>query len=330
MIWLAHIPDLLAAFAIGAAATALSWLFVRRFAPQDVGGGRRSHQGRTPRAGGLGVAMMLSTLLYWLYPDLEALWLIPAMAMLGLLDDFFPQPALLRLVLQLALALLAVIDMGDLTLQSGASLVRIALALVLVGFVNLANFFDGRNGLLTGCFIVVMLISPWLGVQHKLAWVVAGLWLGFLPFNFPRAKLFMGDVGSYCIGATLGLICLQMTYVSSDGALAFLLACFGILLDPVLTLLKRGFAGKAVWQAHREHLYQFFARTGANETKLLAGYALYTLMSAALAVWALHGPANAIWVAFLVWGLTSAVLWFCLRRAVLAYARRARSRSLTN
>jgi UDP-N-acetylmuramyl pentapeptide phosphotransferase/UDP-N-acetylglucosamine-1-phosphate transferase len=262
--------------------------------------------------------------LFGLYPHIDAIWLIPAMAALGLMDDFFPQPAALRLLLQLALALLAVIDMGDLGIHGATIAVRALLAVTLVGFVNLANFFDGRNGLLSGTFIVVLLFSPLLGVQHQLAWIVAGLWLGYLPFNFPRAKVFMGDVGSYCIGATLGLIFLQMIYTSSVLALAFVWSCLGLLLDPVLTLLTRACAGKAVWRAHREHLYQYLSRVGVSDAKLLGAYALYTALSACVVAACLRYSVDYLWSAFIAWGLVSTWLWFYIRRQVLKYARKRR------
>jgi UDP-N-acetylmuramyl pentapeptide phosphotransferase/UDP-N-acetylglucosamine-1-phosphate transferase len=319
-----QIIDFFAAFAIGLAATGISLLFVRRFAVIDAGGGRRTHTLATPRAGAIGIAIAFALLILLNSSFGAAIWLIPAMALLGLLDDFLPQPAWLRLVLQIALSLAAVIQLGDIFDYGPIVFTRVAFALMSVWLVNAANFFDGRNGLLSGNFILLLLALPLIGIDWPLAVIAAGLWLGFLPYNFPRAKLFMGDVGSYFVGGTLAWIFLQAAYHSPERAFVFLIACSGMLADPFLTLALRAFAGKAIWRAHREHLYQFLARTGTADWKLLLVYLLYSLVSIGVARALLTQVGARFWLSGLLWMCLSAVLWRSWRRRILRARRQAK------
>jgi UDP-N-acetylmuramyl pentapeptide phosphotransferase/UDP-N-acetylglucosamine-1-phosphate transferase len=323
LLWI-PIADCFAAFAIGLAATGISLLFVRRFAAIDAGGGRRTHTLATPRAGAIGIAVAFALLVELSSSYGAAIWLIPAMALLGLLDDFLPQPAWLRLVMQIALSLAAVIQLGDVFVYGPIVFTRVVLALMSVWLVNAANFFDGRNGLLSGNFILLLLALPLIGIDWPMAVIAAGLWLGFLPFNFPRAKLFMGDVGSYFVGGTLAWIFLQAAHHSPERALVFLIACSGMLADPFLTLAWRAFAGKAIWRAHREHLYQFLARTGTSDGKLLAMYLLYSLVSVFVARALLTQVGVGFWLLGLLWMCLSAILWCSLRRKVLRLRRQTK------
>jgi UDP-N-acetylmuramyl pentapeptide phosphotransferase/UDP-N-acetylglucosamine-1-phosphate transferase len=314
--------DLLAAVAIGLAVTGLSWLLVSRLAPIDAPGARRTHITPTPRAGGLGIAVV-ALVVAWQFPG-YALWLIPALGFVGLLDDFFPQPAALRLTLQILLCTIAVMELGDVWPEGPVFFLRLAMVLIAVWLVNAANFFDGRNGLLAGNFVLLLLTLPAIFIEWRFAVVFAGLWLGFIPFNFPHARLFMGDVGSYLIGGAMAWLYLQAAQGSLAQALAVLVAMSAILIDTSLTLLLRALAGKRVWRAHREHLYQWLARAGYSDVKLLAAYLVY----AAISIWAARTVAmqNSHYAVIytVIWGLASAFAWLQLRMQLLRWVRARR------
>jgi UDP-N-acetylmuramyl pentapeptide phosphotransferase/UDP-N-acetylglucosamine-1-phosphate transferase len=257
------------------------------------------------------------------HPTLE-LWLLSALAGLGLLDDFFPQPAALRLALQLAFCSIAVSSLGDIWPSGPVVLVRIALVVSAVWLVNAANFFDGRNGLLAGNHALFLLSLPVIGVHWPMAIPLAGLWLGFLPFNFPHARIFMGDVGSYLAGGTLAWVALQAAQSSIVKTLGVLVAMSAMLADPTLTLLWRLIQGKRVHLAHREHLYQWLARTGVSDTKLFAIYLVYACLSVLMARWmVMQRSFNAV-IMLLLWCTLSSLVWLSARQYVLRKVRLAK------
>jgi UDP-N-acetylmuramyl pentapeptide phosphotransferase/UDP-N-acetylglucosamine-1-phosphate transferase len=322
--------DVLAGCALGLAATGLSLLLMRALNRIDAPGARHTHSVPTPRGGALGIAV-LSTWFVTAHAGRE-LWLIPAMAGLGLLDDFYPQRAWLRLALQMMLCSVALVSMGDSWQDGPILLTRLTLCVVAVGIVNAANFLDGRNGLLAANAVFLLCALPFLSIHWPLAWPLAGLWLGFLPFNFPRAKLFMGDVGSYLIGGTLAWLMLHSTHRTMTHSIGMLVAMSAILADPALTLLLRISQGKRVFNAHRQHLYQLLARTGTSDMKLLALYLVYAGLSVLVARWIMTNRAPSDVLGFnqhtnvaltlLLWCCGSSALWLLARRFTLRQYRR--------
>ena len=294
---------------------------MRRIGRLDAPGARHTHLIPTPRAGALGIAVIVFCLVF-VHPGSE-LWLLTALAGLGLLDDFFPQPAFLRMALQFAFCCFAAYGFGDIWPDGPIFLVRLTLILAAVWIINAANFFDGRNGLLAGNFIVFLFALPMIGIRWPMALPLAGLWMGFLPFNFPRAKIFMGDVGSYLIGATLAWLMLHAAQISSTQLLAILVAMSSMIADPTLTLILRIVQGKPVWRAHRQHLYQLLSRTGFSDTKLLVNYLVYACLSFLVARWiTMQTSLNAFYLT-LFWCVLSSLLWFFCRRQVLHMHRKS-------
>ena len=288
---------------------------MRSIGRMDAPSARHTHLAPTPRAGALGIALVTFCVVCW-HPGHE-LWLLTALAGLGLLDDLFPQPASLRIALQFAFCGFAAYGLGDVWPDGPVFLLRLALILGAVWLVNAANFFDGRNGLLAGNFVFFLFALPIFGVHGVMAMPMAGLWLGFLPFNFPRAKIFMGDVGSYLIGATLAWLMLQAAQKSLTQLLAILVAMSSMIADPTLTLILRISQGKPLWRAHRQHLYQLLARTGLSDTKLLVNYLVYAALSFLMARWiTMQTSLNACYLTAL-WGVCSLLTWGFLRRRVL-------------
>ena len=307
------------ALALGLLATGLSLVLMRRIGRVDAPGARHTHLIPTPRAGALGIALIVFCLVY-AHAGSE-LWLLTALAGLGLLDDFFPQPAFLRMALQFAFCCFAAYGLGDVWPDGPIFLVRLALILAAVWIVNAANFFDGRNGLLAGNFIVFLFALPMIGIRWEMALPLAGLWMGFLPFNFPRAKIFMGDVGSYLIGATLAWLMLHTAQISLVQLLAILVAMSSMIADPTLTLILRIVQGKPFWRAHRQHLYQLLSRTGLSDTKLLVNYLVYACLSFLMARWiTMQTSLNACYLTAL-WCVLSSLLWGFSRRKVLRMHR---------
>jgi len=162
----------------------------------------------------------------------------------------------------------------------GASLsASIAGFVLALGLVNAWNFMDGIDGLaasqalLCGLGLACALSGAWsaLGV------VIAGACLGFLPYNLPRAKVFLGDVGSGALGYMMAVL-LAASFAEHPVTTwpIFLLAPMAMLLDAGLTLCWRMQKGERWWQPHVQHLFQRCSRRHGH-AKVSVAYALWTL-----------------------------------------------------
>jgi UDP-N-acetylmuramyl pentapeptide phosphotransferase/UDP-N-acetylglucosamine-1-phosphate transferase len=161
--------------------------------------------------------------------------------------------------------------------------------LAVVWMTNLYNFMDGSDGLAGGMAAIgfgALALAAMLGDAAGLAALcaaIAAAALAFLRFNFPPARVFMGDAGSIPLGfmaATLGIVgAMQDVWPWLFPLLVF----SPFIVDASVTLIRRGLRGEKVWRAHRSHYYQRVVLLGATHRQLaLAAYALM-LAAAALA-----------------------------------------------
>lgn len=293
--------------ALLSAAVAGGWWRYARHRVLDLPDERRLHQVPTPRGGGLGIAVVLLAASAWLGQGGLAFALgLGVTAGAGLADDLRPMPALAKLALQAVGALPLALAWPLLpALWGPVAAVLLAWALV-VALVNLWNFMDGSNGLAASQALLFGAAMALLaGIGTPVAWLglaLAAAALGFLPWNLPRARLFLGDVGSHALGyAVAALVLLAL---SGDGGIAAwqpLLLASAFLLDGSLTLLGRLARREKVWQAHRNHLYQRAIAHGASHGRVCLAYAAWTLAAAGLAVLLAGAPADLAWGTTLAW-----------------------------
>lgn len=251
----------------------------------DVPNARSSHTVPTPRGGG--VAIVVSFLLA--VAVVAALGLVPwslALALLGgggwvavvgFLDDHGHIAARWRLLAHFAGAIWALGWLGGLPpLQvAGLSLNQgwfghIAAAFYLVWLLNLYNFMDGIDGIagveaVTVCVGGALLYAV-LGQADAalLPLLLAAASAGFLFWNFPPAKIFMGDAGSGFLGLVLGILSLQAAWVAPQLLWSWLILLAVFIVDATFTLLRRLLRGDKVYQAHRSHAYQYASRQHAG------------------------------------------------------------------
>ncbi len=252
---------------------------------------RKAHTQTTPKSGGVGIvaAFLLGVLLLYRYGHVSRLaegyfiGVIAAsclMAGVSFVDDLLDLSFLIKLASQLAAAVVAVasglwvhvfalplygtVDIGWL----GAPLTIFFLLFV----TNAMNFIDGLNGLASGVTFIACLFLAGIAALYggffvyTAALLLAGGVLGFIPFNFPRGKIFMGDVGSQFCGFMLALF--GIAAARFEGApLSFLLVPLllsGVLYDVTFTLIRRLFARENIARAHNGHLYQVARRAGVD------------------------------------------------------------------
>jgi UDP-N-acetylmuramyl pentapeptide phosphotransferase/UDP-N-acetylglucosamine-1-phosphate transferase len=293
----------LATAAISALGTWASIAYAVRREMLDLPGRRRSHEVPTPRGGGIGivVAVIFGILACaaqgaGFTPDIggfaAVLASIVLVALVGWVDDHRGLGASSRLIAHILAAVLLGLPglhllLTDLTSNPAGLLIAVAGLVAGAGIVwsiNLHNFMDGINGLLSMqavfVFAVLALIcadAGRIGEAQTIA-LFAMATLGFIPFNFPRPLVFMGDVGSGVLGLLVAIaVGLQMAAVPSAFVCA-LIACSAFVVDSTATLLSRMFSGRRWYSAHREHLYQWLVRSGMSHTRVTALYMLWNLI----------------------------------------------------
>ncbi|GLR68440.1 undecaprenyl-phosphate alpha-N-acetylglucosaminyl 1-phosphate transferase [Acidocella aquatica] len=278
---------------------------------------RKAHSRTTPKSGGVGIvaAFMLGVLLLHRYGQVSRiaegyfLGVIGAaflMAGISFLDDLLDLSFVIKLATQLAAAVAAV----------AAGLWMPTLALPYYGVLNLGwagmpltvffllfvtnamNFIDGLNGLAAGVTLFACLFLAGIaGIYggffvYTASLLLAGGVLGFLPFNFPQGRIFMGDVGSQFCGFMLALFGIAATRF--EGApLSFLLVPLllsGVLYDVGFTLIRRLLAGENIARAHNGHLYQVVRRAGMDARVVALLHWGFTLLGGVCALVFLNLP----------------------------------------
>lgn len=284
----------------------------RRFALRrrllDAPGPRRLHQQPTPRGGGIAIALVLLAAVAWQGQGGGALFLgLLATAAAGLADDLRNLSAMPKLMLQVlgALPLAWAWPLAPELLGAAVGF-SAALLLVLVA-VNFWNFMDGSNGLAASQALLVGLgLAGLAGLASPvgcLGLVLAAACLGFLPHNLPRARLFLGDVGSLTLGFAVAGLSLWAMSRADTGAWPLLLLPSAMAVDAGLTLLGRVLRRQKFWQAHREHLYQRAVAHGWSHAGVCAVYFCWTALSLGLALWlasmpkAMHAAVAVAWLA---------------------------------
>lgn len=288
----------------------------------DMPGERSSHVRPTPKGGGVGIVLAFAAAAVALDAPMH-LWLpLCALAALSFANDLRGMPPKWRLVAQFmaaAVALGGVLWSGH--AEWGWFLLLPALFFV-VATTNCYNFMDGINGIagITGMTAFGSLVA--YGGMHDaslplLLPTVAALGgvIGFLPFNMPRARLFMGDAGSIFLGVLFSVtVCIS----SHSWVEFFVLATFlyPFYADEAVTMAERIWRGEPLMQPHRRHLYQFLANElGVAHWKVSTGYGLVQLVVILLAVAAgRQGLGSVLALDLVLLGVWAAVHWTVKRR----------------
>ena len=317
------------AFTIGAAAT--GWLAARGPGRWfvDHPNERSLHEQPVSRAGGIAIIAAMAggfTIVALMEPPAPWYGWVLAGAVtiicVSLADDIRRISPAIRIVFHLAAAACVVL--------AGLSSERIALpgaaldlgpvagaaftVLFVTWIVNLYNFMDGMDGLAGGMTLIGFTTLAVLCAHHNAAVlvavssVVAAASVGFLLFNFPPAKIFMGDLGS----SVLGYLC-AVTMLSAERSASVPLWISALVFSPFIvdgsvTLARRTFAGERPWRAHRSHFYQRLVQLGWGHRKtVVCEYALM-LACACSAVAALRIPPGAQAALLYAWAAAYIIL----------------------
>lgn len=292
----------------------------------DEPGARRSHDVPTPRGGGIAIVASLlfaALCLGLVFPE-RRLWLacfafgLAIVAGVGWLDDHRPLSAWLRL----AAHLLAAAVLAWATQQTFDNPWLTAGTLVLaVGLTNAWNFMDGIDGIAAGqaAIMGIAIALAAAGPERWLAVALAAACAGFLPMNFPRARIFLGDVGSGALGFAVAAlvigVCAQE--LKAGGLLVLVLALLPLaplLVDTTLTLAIRALRREQWWSAHVDHAYQLLARSLGSHRPVTLAYCVWAGVGGALWLTLREHDLRFITLSLAAWYTATALIWLYLRR----------------
>ena len=330
-------------FLVAAVGAAILARYTRTLNSLDRPNERSSHTVPTPRGGGIAI-VVTSTLGVLLAVALEAIEIKVALALIvgglavatvGFADDHRGIPTRIRLSVHAGAALWAlyVLD-GVPALQIGAEAIElngfwsVVSMLSIVWMLNLFNFMDGIDGFAASEAIFVTAAGSLLGIAMGVASgvslaaaIVGGSCLGFLIWNWPPAKIFMGDIGSSYLGYIIAILVLISAVDSPVAIWVWLVLGGAFFIDATTTLVRRLARREQVSEAHREHAYQWLARRWESHRPVTMGLMIINVVwLLPFAVWCVLQPDRA---AYIVVGAYLPLLI----AAVLAGAGRAEHRT---
>lgn len=273
-IWLCLLPSSLLGL-LGAWIFSIPWVAVKFM---DTPTERSSHFVPTPKGGGVGILMAFVWTAFVLEIGIAFYMPVVIFGVLGLLSDQLDTGPALRLFLQCCVSFFFigifkdVLNVDSNSIWYGFASIPVILfwSIFITGSANFYNFMDGINGIaaLTGiiAFSFVLLFRFLFFVVDDVAilsFSTAMACLGFLPMNFPSARVFMGDVGSVMLGAFWGVL----VFVHSTSLNVFLVYVsfmFPFYSDELTTMALRLGNGENLFKPHRKHLYQILVNEGST------------------------------------------------------------------
>lgn len=243
---------------------------------------RSSHTVPTPHGGGIAVAISWFLGLFYLYfngnIDERLFWALNVgmvISIVSYLDDLYELSPKIRLISQAGVAVGALVALGGLnSLELGiitieSQIITNVIAFIaIIWFINLYNFLDGIDGY-AGSEAIFLAFAGFIifGGDHFM--ILAASILGFLVWNWHKAKIFMGDVGSTLLGYTVAIFSIYYSNHSAENLWVWIIL-FGIFwFDATLTLFRRYKNKEKLSEAHRKHAYQRLTQGGWSHDKVV-------------------------------------------------------------
>ncbi len=303
----------LGCFVVSLVATAIVRSYALRHSVLDRPNSRSSHDTPIPRGGGVGflVATMCglaAAAVLGLAPIREIETFAAGLAALGgigWLDDIRTVSARVRLFVQIAVAAWTVIMLGGLPLlrtgETSLAIGAFGYAIGIVGIVwsiNLFNFMDGIDGIAGSQAVLIfgsvslMLFMRGSSSLAAIAGILAMSSAGFLVWNWPPAKIFLGDVGSGAIGFAVAALGIASENRDAVPLIDFAIIGGVFVVDATITLLRRLARGGHPAVAHRDHAYQRLARAVNSHRTVTVAAAALTVLLAVVAIETMRNPAT--------------------------------------
>lgn len=295
-----------------------------RFYILDHPNERSLHTRPTPRTGGVAIFIGFvvgAGIVVWLYPSYRYLsWVLAGgllVAVVSFLDDRWRLSPVVRFVFHLSgagLVMAAGVTPEALSMPGWAwnwpqPLAIMLSLLFVVWMINLYNFMDGIDGLAGGMAVIgfgTLAVFGWMSGQFVyciMNLLIASAAAGFLLFNFPPARIFMGDVGSAVLGLFAGAFSLWGIKAGFLPPWAALLVFSPFIIDATATLIRRLLAGERVWEAHKTHYYQRLVQFGWSHKKVVLWEYAVMLACSFSALMATHQRPAVQYLVLGVWAL---------------------------
>lgn len=248
----------------------------------------------------------------------------------GFVEDVSGIRVTCRAALQILVGLLAALAVGLLFAQPWWLL--IVIAIWIAGYINVANFMDGVDGLSSLHGVVVGSFFGFLGSSENLSWlsnsgwIVAVVFLAFLPWNLFRRGTFLGDVGSYLLGAVAAVMA-ALAVAAGISVLVALSPLAIYLFDTSTTLVKRVVKRERWFEAHRSHVYQRLTAFGFSHFAVAAIVAVGTLLTGVGGLLVAQDPT--LWPVLLAEILCVGVVYLGLPLALTSVRRRIKRREVS-
>jgi len=256
---------------------------------------RRMHDHPIPRLGGLAIfiAFVTAVLMFCEFSPMLLVMCVGGLiiVVMGVLDDIFRLHAVIKLLVQIAAAVFAVvmgvkiefINFFGEYISFGIFSIPITI-LWIVGLTNAINIIDGLDGLSCGvsaiCSLSLLLVTLTMGADASIplvAGILAGACIGFLPFNSNPAKIFMGDTGALFLGYVFSILSIQGLFkVHTIVSFIIPISIFGFpLFDTVFAFFRRLCKGKSPFSADNGHIHHRLIAMGFNQKQSV--YILYAV-----------------------------------------------------
>jgi len=259
----------------------------------DVPNERSSHTIPTPRGGGVAIVVVfyISLILFKDKIDfglfLALLTAIP-IVVISVIDDLFTISSKIRLAVQALSALLGLYFLGGVEsidfvfFKLSGAFVNVIAFVSILWLTNLYNFLDGIDGY-AGSQAVTVGLGMFIFFSNPLGLVIAVASLGFLVFNWHKATIFMGDVGSATLGYLFAIFAFSNTLDGNIYIWLILLSLFWY--DATITLFRRYRNGESITQAHKKHAYQRLTQAGWSHSLVVSWAIGFNLISILFLLW---------------------------------------------
>jgi UDP-N-acetylmuramyl pentapeptide phosphotransferase/UDP-N-acetylglucosamine-1-phosphate transferase len=255
------------------------------------------HRSVMPRIGGLAIVIAAVLALLFAPHDVQTSRLLSGaliLAMVSVFDDRNGLPVTIRLLAHVLIAIAAAWQFFPMAQVSGGiarEILTVMLVIAMVWMTNLFNFMDGTDGLAGGmavigfaAYAVAASGVPGASALAHASAIIAGACLGFLVFNFPPARVFMGDAGSIPLGFLAAALGIQGAFSGLWSWWFPVLAFSPFLVDASVTLFKRTIRREKIWLPHRQHYFQRLVLSGWSHRKTALSYYLVMLLAAGSAL----------------------------------------------
>lgn len=281
---------------------------------------RSSHTQITLRGGG--IIFYIGVLLYFIISGFEYPYFFLGLTMITLvsfLDDIITLSNKIRLLVQLISMLLMFYQVN----MFGLPWWIIPIALVVsIGIINAYNFMDGINGITVSNSLAILVLLAIVNIDKHFIdpniiyyTLISSVVFGF--FNFRnKAKAFAGDVGSVCMAFILLFLLAELIVKTNNIIYILFLLVYG--LDTILTIIRRILRKENIFEAHRSHLYQFFANENkTNRLVISAIYGILQLLVGFVIIYATNQSITFQWITALVLMLIGTTIYLVLKQNLI-------------